>query len=185
VSEEVDNLEAAAAPAPASVQEPPPGLPRGVPYARVWASQAVPVLPADLADALTARGFVPGVSDPEGATAAMSEAGLADARFEVGEPGYRVVSLSSSRGNGCVISVHDADAASLPDDLIARRTVPKPKLVYLLIAGGPSNSDRNLCENLAEALMLLTGGLVQIGGRGPKSGNRPELYNRVWLGSIR
>ena len=45
MSEEVDNLEAAAAPAPASVQEPPAGLPRGVPYARVWASQAVPVLP--------------------------------------------------------------------------------------------------------------------------------------------
>jgi|GEM_PF-868052 hypothetical protein len=165
--------------------EQPVGLPRGVPYARVWTAQAEPVLPADLADALTGRGFVPGFTDPEGTSAPMSETGLADARLELGAPGFRVVSLSSSKGNGCRISVHTADAAGIPDDLMARRTVSKPRLVYLLTAGGPSNSDRNLCENLAEALLLLTDGLVQIGGRGPRSGNRPVLYNRIWLGSAR
>jgi hypothetical protein len=39
-------------------------------------------------------------------------------------------------------------------------------------AGGPGNSDRALCENIAETIMLLTGGLVEIGGLGVK-GNRP------------
>src|SRR5204863_5765713 len=38
--------------------------PRNVAYARVWTAQRVPVLPADLADALYGRGFMPGFTDP-------------------------------------------------------------------------------------------------------------------------
>jgi hypothetical protein len=158
---------------------------RGVPYARVFTAQATPVLPADLADALTGRGFVPGFSDPDNKTAPLQEAGLAEARFTVGDSGYRILSLSSSRGDGCRIAVRAASADDLPDDYLARRTVARPKLVYLLLAGGPGNSDRNLCENIAEALLLLTSGLVEIAGRGVRGGNRPTLYNSFWLGSIR
>ena len=158
--------------------------PRGVPFARVFTAQSTPVLPADLADTLTGRGFIPGFADPQGKTAPMQETGLADAIFTMGDDGYRIISLSSSRGNGCRIAVREASVNELPDDYLARRAVPKPKLVYLLLAGGPSNSDRNLCENIAESLMLLTSGLVEIGGRGAKSGNRPELYDSFWLGAV-
>jgi hypothetical protein len=158
---------------------------RGVPYARVFTAQSEPILPAVLADALEGRGFVPGFTDPAGETPALQDAGLADARFTVGGEGYRIVSLSSSRGEGCQIMVRATSADQLPDDYLARRTVPKPKLVYLLRGGGLSNSDRNLAENIAEALLLLTNGLVEIGGRGVKGGNRTTLYDSFWLGSIR
>ena len=162
----------------------PPERPRGIAYARVFTTRTEPVLPADLADALTDRGFVPGFTDPEGAGAPLSEAGLADARFEVGAPGFRVISLSSSRGFGCRVAARAATADDLPDDPVARRAVPRPRLVYLLDAGGPGNSDRNLCENLAEALMLLTNGAVEIGGLGVK-GNRPVVYATSWLGTVK
>ena len=158
--------------------------PRGVPYARVFTTNATPVLPADLADALTARGFVPGFTDPDGATAPLSEAGLADARFAPDAPGFRVLSLSSSKGFGCRVTLRAATAADLPDDYQARRAVPKPRLVYLLDAGGPGNSDRNLTENIAEALMILSNGVVEIGGLGVK-GNRPVVHTTRWLGSVR
>jgi len=161
------------------------GVARGVPYARIFTAQGTPVLPADLADALTGRGFVPGFTDPAGKTAPLHEAGLADARLVAGEEGYRIISLSSSRGNGCRIAVRETQTADLPDDYMARRTVPRPKLVYLLLAGGPGNSDRNLCENIAEALLLMTSGLVEIAGRGVRGGNRSTLYNSFWLGSMR
>lgn len=157
---------------------------RGIPYAHVFTTQSNPVLPADLADALTARGFVPGFTDTESASAPLSEAGLAEARFIVGEPGFRVLSLSSSRGFGCRITVQPATAEDLPDDYQARRAVPKPRLVYVLEAGGPGNSDRNLCENIAEALMVLTNGVVEIGGLGVK-GNRPVVHATRWLGTVR
>ena len=157
---------------------------RNIPYARVWTAHKELILPADLMDELFARGFVPGLSDPEMKTAPLNETGLADARFTVGSPGFRVVSLSSSRGSGCLLSVAESDIADRPDDLLARRTVPRPNFVFELIGGGQSNSDRNLCENIAEVLMLLTDGLVQIGGLGTK-GNRPKLYASAWLGTIK
>ncbi|MBC7805393.1 MAG: hypothetical protein H7145_04510 [Akkermansiaceae bacterium] len=161
------------------------GVARGVSFARIFTGQSSLVLPADLADALTGRGFVPGFTDPEGKNAAWQEAGLADVRFTLGGEGYRIVSLSSSRGNGCKITVRVTTAEELPDDYLARRAVPKPRCVYLVLAGGPGNSDRNLCENIAESLMILTDGLAEIGGRGPKGGNRPELHDSFWLGSLR
>ncbi len=174
-------------PLPATAPDDPffAGIARGVSFARVFTGRATPVLPADLADALTGRGFVPGFTDPEGTEAALQEAGLADARFEIGGAGFRVVSLSSSRGNGCRIAAREAALDELPDDFLARRAVPKPRLVYLLMAGGPGNSDRNLCENIAESLMILTDGLAEIGGRGARGGNRPELHDSFWLGSLR
>lgn len=157
---------------------------RGVPYARVWTMQGTPVAPADLDDALTGRGFLPGFTNPDGTSAPLSEVGLAEARFVVGEPGFRVVSLSSSRGNGCEVAVQTATVDDLPDDYQARRAVPKPRLVYVLEAGGPGNSDRNLCENLAEVLMVLANGAVEIGGLGVK-GNRPVLRTTRWLGTVK
>ena len=161
-----------------------PERPRGVAYARVFTTHAAPALPADLADALTARGFVPGFTDPDGKTAPLSEAGLADARFVPDAPGFRVISLSSSRGFGCRVAVETASAADLPDNYQARRAVSKPRLVYRLEAGGPGNSDRNLAENIAEALMTLTNGAVEIGGLGVK-GNRPVVHTTRWLGALR
>lgn len=160
-------------------------LGRNIPYAQVWTAKKEPILPAELLDELYARGFMPGLTDPEGKTAALTDAGLADARFEVGGEGFRIINLSSSRGNGCRITVRASDIEDRPDDLLARRTVPRPNLAYELIGGGPSNSDRNLCENIAEALMLMSGdGLVQIGGLGTK-GNRPVLYASAWLGIVK
>jgi len=157
---------------------------RNIPYARIWTAQREPLAVADLADALTDRGFAPGFSDPEGETPALSEAGLAEARLEPGGPGFRVLNLGSGRGGGCYLFIVETDPAAPPDDYLARRAVPKPRLVYHLEASGPSNSDRNLTENLAEVLMLLANGAVEIGGLGTK-GNRPVIHTNRWLGSIR
>ena len=157
---------------------------RGIPYAYVFTTDGTPVLPAEIADALTARGFVPGFTDPEGTSAPLSETGLAEARFTIDGPGFRAISLSSSRGEGCHIAVQRASAEELPDEYLLRRAVPKPKLVYVLDAGGPGNSDRNLCENIAEALMARTNGAVVIGGLGVK-GNKPVVHTTNWLGTIR
>jgi hypothetical protein len=158
--------------------------PRGVAYARVFTGQREPIHPADLSEALYGRGFLPGFTDPEAKTPPLADAGLADARFTPGSEGYRILSMTSSRGNGCTIRVDDCTEADLPDEYLARRAVPRPRLVYLIEAGGLSHSDRNLCENMAEALMLQTNGLVVIGGLGVK-GNRPRLYTTSWIGSIK
>lgn len=157
---------------------------RNIPYARVWTMQKEVVQPADILDALYARGFMPGLTDVEGKTAPLNEAGLADARFTIGGEGFRIVSLSSSKGGGCSISVRESSAEDRPSDLLARRAVVRPRFVYELIAAGPSNSDRNLIENIAESLMLMTDGLVQIGGLGTK-GNRPVLHVSSWTGTIK
>ncbi len=157
---------------------------RGIARARVWTAKREPILPADLSDALYSRGFMPGFSDPEGKTPALAEAGLADARFDLDSPGYRIISLTSSKGAGCLVYVREAVREDLPNDYIARRTIPNPRLVYYIEAGGPSNSDRNLCENISEALMIINGGLVEIGGLGTK-GNRPVLHHSSWIGAIK
>jgi hypothetical protein len=158
-------------------------LKRNIAAARVWTVQADPVLPADLADDLTDRGFVPGVIDVERVGELMNEAGLADARWTPDGEGLRFVSLSSSKGEGCVVRVKLAtDADPVPPT--GRNAVRHPRLVYLIEAGGPAHSDRNLCENLAEALLVRTGGLVEVVGRGVK-GNKPTLYRNRWLGQIK
>ena len=154
-------------------------------FARIFTGHGTTVLPADLADALSGRGFVPGFGDVNGKTAPMQETGLDEARFTAGGDGYLIVSLSSSRGDGCKVMVRETLPNELPDDYLARRAVPKPRLVYLVRAGGAGNSDRNLCENIAESLMILTNGLAEIGGRGARGGNKPELHDSFWLGSLR
>jgi hypothetical protein len=158
--------------------------PRNMAYALIWTAQSEPVHPATLYDALYGRGFLPGFTDPAATIAPMADAGLADARFEVGGEGYRILSMTSSKGEGCRISVHAATVESLPDDYLARRAVPRPRLVYVVESGGPSNSDRNLCENMAEALMMMTNGVVLLGGLGTK-GNKPLLHTSSWLGEIK
>ena len=162
----------------------PTGRVRGVAYARVWTTNAEPVIPAALADELYARGFVPAVGDAEGKQVPSADTGLADLRFVPGEPGLRFVNLGSARGGGCRVFVTPADASTLPDDYLARRAVARPRLVYGIEASGPSNSDRNLCENIAEALLLMTNGLVEIGGLGTK-GNRAVLHTSTWIGAIK
>ena len=157
---------------------------RGVPYARVWTARRETLFLAEIADALTARGFVPGFTNPEGTSAPLSEVGLAEVRLAAGEPGYRVISLASSKGGGCRIAVREATPEDGPEDYLARRAVPKPRLIYLLEAGGPSNSDRHLSEHLAEVLMVLANGAVEIGGLGTK-GNKPVVHTNNWLGTIR
>ena len=161
-----------------------PARPRNVPYARIWTHQNAPLPLSDIEVALTDRGFVPGFTDPDNTISPLSEAGVADAHFEIGAPGYRVVSLASSKGGGCRIFVTAADPAIPPDDYLAKRAVPKPRLVYHLEAAGPSNSDRNLAEGLAETLMILTNGAVEIGGLGTK-GNRVVVHTSRWLGAVR
>ena len=165
------------------MSEPAPELRRNIAFARVWSVQAEAVLPAELAEDLTDRGFVPGVSDVAVTSAPMNEAGLGLARFEVGGEPLRFLSLSSSRGDGCTIAVRAAsDADPVPPR--AQAAVRRPRLVYVIEASGPAHSDRNLCENLAEALLVRTGGLAEVGGRGVK-GNRPELYQSRWIGKIK
>lgn len=157
-------------------------LPRGVAVAHVWTHATAPLTPAELADFLSERGFVPGVADESGTIHA--DTGLAEARFEIDGPAWGFLSLSSSKGNGCTVTALSADAEPMPDDYILKRAVRKARLVYRVIAGGPSNSDRNLCENLAEALLVAQNGAVQIAGRGTK-GNKPANYTNPWIGEIK
>lgn len=150
--------------------------------ARIWTTHKEPILPADLADDLTGRGFVPGVTDAAGTEPARSATGLAEMRLTVDGVGVRFLSLSSSRGDGAVVRVETHDELRpLPNHPAARPISRRGGVVYVVEAQGPSNSDRNLCENLAEAIMERVDGLVEIGGRGTK-GNRPAVYVSPWLG---
>ena len=159
--------------------------PRNIGYARIWTNRQELVTPALLSDALSGRGFIPGVINILDETTVLSEVGLSDAAFALGDPnGWRFVSLASSKGNGCLVRVQAAGETDLPDDYMARRTVRRPRVVYLVEAGGAGNSDRTLCENIAECLVLLTDGVVQIGGLGTK-GNRAQIYNSAWLNKIK
>jgi hypothetical protein len=162
-----------------------PILVRNTAYARVWTVHTEIVTPAQLADALFERGFVPGVVVEDGA-APLSDAGLAEVRFEPGAAPLRFLSLSSSRGDGCRVSAARLPDGGdpLPDVPLARANVRHPAVFYRVDANGPSNSDRSLCENLAEVLLDLTNGVVEVGGRGPR-GNKPVLYARRWLGGIK
>lgn len=157
-------------------------LPRGVAFARVWTHEPVPTTPALLADLLTERGFVPGVADAEGTIHA--ETGLAQAQFTLGGEPWRFFSLSSSKGAGCTVQIASPETEPMPDDYVAKRAVRHPRLVYIILAGGPSNSDRNLCENLAEAILVELNGAVEIAGRGTK-GNKPSVYTSPWIGDIK
>lgn len=159
-------------------------LARGVAYARVWTAQQDLLTPGELADWLSERGFVPGVVEEGTDQAATNGTGLADARFALGHPGWRFVSLASTRGDGCTVYLATPTEEPLPNDTLAQYTVRRPALVYVILASGTSNSDRNLCENLAEAIMSATEGVAEVGGRGTK-GNKPLVYNRHWLGEIK
>lgn len=153
---------------------------RGVAYARVWTAEKAPRAPGELADALMGRGFIPGIEGADGRRAPTE----ADAVLGLSLPPLRFLSLSSSRGGGCLVRVASPGDEPPPEDRLIQRQVPRPALVYLVEASGPSHSDRNLCEHLAEALMQMTGGVAQVGGRGTR-GNRPVLYREPWLGSLR
>ena len=154
---------------------------RNTAMARVWTLQAEAVLPAELADDLTGRGFVPGVTDEAAQEGSRNGAGLADLRFTVGGPGLRFVSLASSRGDGVVVRVVPMDEDNPPPEVpTLRHYARRGKLVYWIEALGPSNSDRTLCENVAEALLERTGGVVEIAGRGTR-GNKPTVYSSAWL----
>lgn len=157
-------------------------FPRNTALARVWTHEPEPIAPAVLADLLTERGFVPGVADSEGTVHA--ETGLAEARLVPGGAAWRFFSLSSSKGEGCTVQAVLPDALPMPDDYLAQRAVRHPRMAYIVSAGGPSNSDRNLCENLAEALLVALNGVVEIAGRGTK-GNKPTIYTRPWIGDIK
>ena len=158
-------------------------FPRNKAYARIWTTQREAWTPAELSDALYSRGFLPSF-EPVSGGGTMTEAGLADARFVPGDSGYRVFSMTSSKGEGCIVGVDTTTVDDMPEDYLARRAVPKPRLVYIIQAGGPSNSDRTLCENIAEAIMMATSGVVQIGGLGTK-GNRPSIHASSWIGAIK
>lgn len=150
--------------------------------ARIWTSHKETVLPADLADDLTGRGFVPGVADADLSQAPLNGAGLAEVRLVVDGPPVRFLSLSSSRGDGVSVKVETLDPIQpAPNHPAARPIVRRGGVVYVVEALGPSNSDRNLCENLAEAIMERVDGVVEISGRGTK-GNRPSVYVSPWLG---
>jgi hypothetical protein len=155
---------------------------RNTAVARVWTAAKDPLVPAELADDLAGRGFVPGVTDAEFNEAAKVASGLADLQLTVDGPALRFVSLSSSRGNGVRLSLVTLDERNpAPNHPTARPIARRGGWVYVIEALGPGNSDRNLCENLAEAVMERTGGVVEISGRGVK-GNRPTLYTSPWLG---
>ncbi len=155
---------------------------RNTAMALVWTTHREPLAPADLADDLTGRGFVPGVTDADATHGALSEAGLADVTWQLEGPALRFVSLSSSRGQGVAVRLEEADARHpVPDHPAARPVGRRGGVVYVIEALGPGNSDRNLCENLAEAVMERVDGVVEIKGRGVK-GNRPVVYVSPWLG---
>jgi hypothetical protein len=155
---------------------------RNTAIARIWTSPKDPLVPAELADDLTGRGFVPGITDSEFSEAAKNASGLAEVELVVDGPALRFLSLSSSRGNGVRLSLVTLDERNPPPDHQSARPIARRGgHVYVVEALGPGNSDRNLCENLAEAIMERTGGVVQISGRGVK-GNRPTVYTSPWLG---
>ena len=157
---------------------------RNTSYARVWTGQDEPVELGILADELSARGFVPGVTDVQRQGPLYNEAGLAELKLAVGHEGWKFISLASSHGSGCIVTLHTVESEPLPEDEYLQRRMIRPRLTYKIEGGGPSNSDRTLCENLAEALMELSEGVVEIGGRGVK-GNKPTFYTHRWLGKIK
>lgn len=158
--------------------------PRNIAYAEIWTAQREPIAVGMLSDELYGRGILPSFTDPEAATAPLTDAGLAEATFRVGDVGFRILSQSSSKGSGCLVTLHESSVEDLPDDYLARRAVARPRLRYLVEAGGPSHSDRNLCEHIAEILMILTDGVALLGGLGTK-GNRATLHKTTWIGKIK
>jgi hypothetical protein len=102
--------------------------------------------------------------------------------MQLGGPGYHLASLSSSKGQGATVTVNEFAAGSeLPGHQFGRTLSRRGGIIYSIEAHGPSNSDRALCENLAEAIMEAVDGLVEISGRGQR-GNKPSTYTSRWLG---
>ena len=157
---------------------------RNIALARVWAVTAQPIVVAEICDDLFGRGFMPAVTLADGTGPLLQETGLADAHLAVGGETWRFVNLSSTKGDGCVVTLETVEGAPLDETPQLRHVARNARLMYRIESGGPSHSDRNLCENLAEILLSRTEGIVVISGRGTR-GNRPMVYTRPWLGGIR
>jgi len=155
---------------------------RNTAKASVWTLQTELLTPQHLVDALIDRGFLPGITPvgQEDETQAGSTSDLW--QMQLGGPGYHLASLSSSKGKGATVTVNEFAAGSeLPGHQFGRTLSRRGGIIYSIEAHGPSNSDRALCENLAEAIMEAVDGLVEISGRGQR-GNKPSTYTSRWLG---
>jgi hypothetical protein len=155
---------------------------RNTAKASVWTLQTELLTPQHLVDALIDRGFLPGITPvgQEDETQAGSTSDLW--QMQLGGPGYHLASLSSSKGQGATVTVNEFAAGSeLPGHQFGRTLSRRGGIIYSIEAHGPSNSDRALCENLAEAIMEAVDGLVEISGRGQR-GNKPSTYTSRWLG---
>jgi hypothetical protein len=155
---------------------------RNTAKASVWTLQTELLTPQHLVDALIDRGFLPGITPvgQEDETQAGSTSDLW--QMHHGGPGYHLASLSSSKGQGATVTVNEfAPGTELPGHQFGRTLSRRGGIVYSIVAHGPSNSDRALCENLAEAIMEAVDGLVEISGRGQR-GNKPSTYTSRWLG---
>jgi len=155
---------------------------RNTARASVWTLQTELLTPQHLVDALIDRGFLPGIT-PVGQEDETQAGSTSDMwQMELGEPGYHFASLSSSKGQGATFTVTTfAAGTELPGHQYGRTLGRRGGIVYNIEAHGPSNSDRALCENLAEAIMEAVDGLVEITGRGQR-GNKPTAYTSRWLG---
>ena len=155
---------------------------RNTAKASVWTLQTELLTPQHLVDALIDRGFLPGITPvgQEDETQAGSTSDLW--QMQLGGPGYHLASLSSSKGQGATVTVNEfGPGAELPGHQFGRTLSRRGGIIYSIVAHGPSNSDRALCENLAEAIMEAVDGLVEISGRGQR-GNKPSTYTSRWLG---
>jgi len=155
---------------------------RNTAKASVWTLQTELLTPQHLVDALIDRGFLPGITPvgQEDETQAGSTSDLW--QMQLGGPGYHLASLSSSKGQGATVTVNEfAPGTELPGHQFGRTLSRRGGIIYSIVAHGPSNSDRALCENLAEAIMEAVDGLVEISGRGQR-GNKPSTYTSRWLG---
>jgi len=155
---------------------------RNTAKASVWTLQTELLTPQHLVDALIDRGFLPGIT-PVGQEDETQAGATSDLwQMQLGGPGYHLASLSSSKGQGATVTVNEFAAGSeLPGHQFGRTLSRRGGIIYSIEAHGPSNSDRALCENLAEAIMEAVDGLVEISGRGQR-GNKPSTYTSRWLG---
>lgn len=155
---------------------------RNTAKASVWTLQTELLTPQHLVDALIDRGFLPGIT-PVGQDDETQAGSTSDLwQMQLGGPGYHLASLSSSKGQGATVTVNEfAPGTELPGHQFGRTLSRRGGIIYSIVAHGPSNSDRALCENLAEAIMEAVDGLVEISGRGQR-GNKPSTYTSRWLG---
>lgn len=155
---------------------------RNTARASVWTLQKELITPQLLVDALIDRGFLPGIT-PVGQEMETQAGSTSDLwKMAIGADGYHFASLSSSKGQGATVSVQTFEVdAELPGHQFGRTLSRRGGVMYSVEAHSPANSDRTLCENLAEAIMEAVDGLVEVTGRGTR-GNKPSTYTSRWLG---